>query len=76
MQVEDEFGTEELKGFKPKKVFSYTGKSTHELKSWIHMCKNAFSLGGFQKNLIRVHWVNQFLDSKKHQIMKRAQIQC
>ena len=75
MQVEDEFGTEEPKGFKPEKAPIYTGKSTHELESWIHTCENAFSLGGFQKDLTRVRWANQFLDSKKHQIMERAQIQ-
>ena len=76
MQDEDKFDTEEPKGFKSKKVSIYTGKSTYELKSWICTCENAFSLRGFQKNFIRVHWVNQFLNLKKHQIMKRVQIQC
>ena len=33
MQNEDEFSTEEPKGFKPEKAFIYTKKSTHELKS-------------------------------------------
>ena len=33
MQDEDEFGTEEPKGFKLKKMSIYTGKSIHELES-------------------------------------------
>ena len=72
MQDEDEVGTEKPKSFKLKKALIYTEKSIYELKSWIYMCENAFSLKGFQKDLIRVHWVNQFLNSKKHQIIKRA----
>ena len=76
MQVEDEFGTKKFKNFKPEKTSIYTEKSIYELKSWICMCENAFFLKGFQKDFTRVHWVNQFLDSKKHQIMKKAQIQC
>ena len=76
MQDEDEFGTEKFKNFKPEKAFIYTGKSIYELESWIHTYENAFSLKGFQKNLTRVCWVNQFLNLKKHQIMERAQIQC
>ena len=75
MQDENEFDIKKPKGFKPEKIFIYTGKSTYELESWIHMCENAFSLKGFQKDFIKVHWVNQFLNSKKHQIMKRTQIQ-
>ena len=33
MQDENEFGTEELKNFKPEKAFIYTEKSTYELKN-------------------------------------------
>ena len=33
MQNEDEFGTEESKGFKPKKASIYTGKSIYELEN-------------------------------------------
>ena len=33
MQDENEFGTEELKGFKSEKAFIYTEKSIYELKS-------------------------------------------
>ena len=75
MQDENEFGTEKFKKFKFKKTFIYIKKSIYELKSWICTCENAFSLRGFQKNLIKIHWVNQFLNLKKHQIMKRMQIQ-
>ena len=57
MQDKNEFGTEELKSFKPENVSIYIRKSTHELKSWICICENAFSLRDFQKNLIKVHWV-------------------
>ena len=66
MQDEDEFGIEKLKDFKSEKTFIYIKKSIYELKSWICTCENAFSLKGFQKNLIRVCWVNQFLNLKKH----------
>ena len=58
MQDENEFGTEKPKGFKPKKAPIYIKKSTYELESWIHTCENVFSLKGFQKDLIRVHWAN------------------
>ena len=76
MQNENEFDTEKLKGFKPEKASIYTEKSIYKLKNWICTCENAFFLKDFQKNLIRVCWTNQFLNSKKHQIMKKAQIQC
>ena len=76
MQDENEFSIEEFKDFKSEKISIYIKKSIYELKSWICICENAFSLRGFQKNLIRVCWVNQFLNLKKHQIMKRVQIQC
>ena len=66
MQVEDEFDTEKFKDFKSEKTFIYTEKNIYELKSWIHTCENVFSLRDFQKDLIRVHWVNQFLNLKKH----------
>ena len=76
MQDENEFGIEKFKGFKSEKVSIYIRKSTYELENWIHTCENAFSLRDFQKDFIKVHWANQFLNSKKHQIVKRVQIQC
>ena len=76
MQNKNEFGIEKSKGFKSEKTLIYIRKNIYELKSWIYTCKNAFFLKGFQKNFIKVHWVNQFLNLKKHQIMKRTQIQC
>ena len=58
MQDENEFDTEKFKKFKFKKAFIYIRKSTHELKSWIYTCENAFFLKSFQKNFIKVHWAN------------------
>ena len=58
IQNENEFNTEKLKNFKSEKISIYIKKSTYELKSWIYICENAFSLKGFQKDFIRVCWVN------------------
>ena len=75
-QDENKFNTEKFKDFKSEKTFIYTEKSIYKLKSWIYTYENAFFLKDFQKNFIRIYWVNQFLNLKKHQIMKKAQIQC
>ena len=58
MQDENEFDIEKFKSFKFKKTSIYIKKSIYKLKNWIYTCENAFFLKGFQKNFIRVYWVN------------------